>query len=35
MVAEACAVFLARLGERAPRAIDRVSAGRMEIDVTW
>jgi len=35
MVAEACAVFLARLGERAPRAIDRVSAGRIEIDVTW
>jgi hypothetical protein len=35
MVAEACAVFLARLGERAPRAIDRVSDGRQEIEVTW
>jgi hypothetical protein len=35
MVAEACAVFLARLGERAPRAIDRLTADRAEIDVTW
>jgi hypothetical protein len=35
MVAEACAVFLARLGERAPRGIDRVSGDRVEIDVTW
>ena len=38
MVAEACAVFLARLGERAPRAIDRINPAqgdRVEIDVTW
>jgi hypothetical protein len=35
MVAEACAVFLARLGERAPRAIDRLNGNRVEIDVTW
>jgi hypothetical protein len=35
MVAEACAVFLARLGERSPRAIDRLSGDRVEIDVTW
>jgi hypothetical protein len=35
MVAETCAVFLARLGERAPRAIDRISDGRAEIDITW
>jgi hypothetical protein len=35
MVAEACAVFLARLGERAPRAIDRMNGDRVEIDVTW
>jgi hypothetical protein len=34
MVAEACAVFLARLGERAPRAIDQ-AGDRVEIDVTW
>jgi hypothetical protein len=35
MVAEACAVFLARLGERAPRAIDKLNGDRAEIDVTW
>jgi hypothetical protein len=35
MVAEACAVFLARLGERTPRAIDRFNGSRIEIDVTW
>ena len=35
MVAEACAVFLARLGERAPRAIDSLDGGRIRIDVTW
>jgi hypothetical protein len=35
IVAEACAVFLARLGERAPRAIDRRVGERAEIEVTW
>jgi hypothetical protein len=35
MVAEACAVFLARLGERAPRAIASAAGGRVEIDVSW
>jgi hypothetical protein len=35
MVAEACAVFLARLGERSPRAIDCINGERAEIDVTW
>jgi hypothetical protein len=34
-VAEAVAVFLARLGERAPRAVDRVTDGRAEIELTW
>jgi hypothetical protein len=35
MVAEACAVFLARLGERAPRAIVGNAEGRVAIEVTW
>jgi hypothetical protein len=35
MVAEACAVFLARLGEREPHAIDRLAGERAEVDVTW
>lgn len=35
IVAEACAVFLAKLGERAPRAVDSVNGDRVEIDVTW
>jgi hypothetical protein len=35
MVAEACAVFLARLGERAPRAIDSLDGERAQIEVTW
>jgi hypothetical protein len=34
-VAEAIAVFLARLGEREPRAVDRVTDGRGEIELTW
>jgi hypothetical protein len=35
MVAEACAVFLARLGVAAPRVVDRVVSGRLEIDGAW
>jgi hypothetical protein len=35
MVAEACAVFLARLGERTPRAIERLVDGQAQIEVTW
>jgi hypothetical protein len=35
MVAEACAVFLARLGERTPRAIERFVEGQAQIEVTW
>lgn len=35
MVAEACAVFLARLGERAPRAINHAADGHVAIEVTW
>jgi hypothetical protein len=35
MVAEACAVFLARVGVGAPRVIDRVVNGRLEIDGAW
>jgi hypothetical protein len=34
-VAEAVAVFLARLGQREPRAVDRVTNGRAEIELTW
>jgi hypothetical protein len=35
MVAEACAVFLARLGVAAPRVVDKVVNGRLEIDGAW
>ena len=35
MVAEACAVFLARVGVGAPRVVDRVVSGRLEIDGAW
>jgi hypothetical protein len=35
MVAEACAVFLARVGVHAPRVVDRVVSGRLEIDGAW
>ncbi len=35
MVAEACAVFLARIGVGAPRVVDRVVNGRLEIDGAW
>jgi hypothetical protein len=35
MVAEACAVFLARVGVGAPRVVDRVVNGRLEIDGAW
>lgn len=35
MVAEACAVFLARIGVHAPRVVDRVVNGRLEIDGAW
>jgi hypothetical protein len=35
MVAEACAVFLARLGMRAPRVVESVSDGRMSIEGAW
>ncbi len=34
-VAEACVVFLVRLGERTGRAADQVVNGRAEIEVTW
>jgi hypothetical protein len=35
MVAEACAVFLARIGVAAPRVVDKVVNGRLEIDGAW
>ncbi len=35
MVAEACAVFLARVGVGAPRVVDRVVNGRLELDGAW
>ena len=35
MVAEACAVFLARVGVGAPRVVDSVVNGRLEIDGAW
>jgi hypothetical protein len=35
MVAEACAVFLARLGVRAPRVVESVVSGRLEIEGSW
>ena len=35
MVAEACAVFLARVGVGAPRVVDRVVNQRLEIDGAW
>ncbi len=35
MVAEACAVFLARIGVAAPRVVAEVQGGRLEIDGTW
>ncbi len=35
MVAEACAVFLARVGVAVPRVVDRVVNGRLEIDGAW
>ena len=34
-VAEACIVFLVRLGERTGRAVEEVVAGRAEVDVSW
>jgi len=34
-VAEACAVFLARIGVAAPRVVDRVVNSRLEIDGAW
>lgn len=35
MVAEACAVFLARVGFAAPRVVDRLVNGRLELDGAW
>jgi hypothetical protein len=35
MVAEACAVFLARVGVSAPRVVDKVVSSRLEIDGAW
>jgi hypothetical protein len=35
MVSEACAVFLARLGVRAPRVVASVVSGRLEIAGSW
>ena len=35
IVAEACAVFLARVGVGAPRVVDCVVNGRLEIDGAW
>jgi hypothetical protein len=35
IVAEACAVFLARLGVRAPRVVESVVNGRLEIEGSW
>jgi hypothetical protein len=35
MVAEACAVFLARVGVGAPRVVDRIVNARLEIDGAW
>jgi hypothetical protein len=34
-VAEACAVFLARLGQRSPRAVDKIVDGRGEVEISW
>jgi len=34
-VAEACVVFLVRLGERTGRAVEERVNGRAEIDITW
>jgi hypothetical protein len=35
IVAEACAVFLARIGVAAPRVVESVVNGRLEIDGAW
>lgn len=35
MVAEACAVFLARVGVAAPRVVERVVSGRLELESLW
>ncbi|MDB4966760.1 MAG: hypothetical protein JWN44_2449 [Myxococcales bacterium] len=35
IVAEACAVFLARVGAGSPRVVDKVVNGRLEIDGAW
>jgi hypothetical protein len=35
MVAEACAVFLARMGVRAPRVLESLVNGRLEIEGSW
>lgn len=35
MVAEACAVFLARIGVAGPRVVDEVVNGRLEITGAW
>lgn len=35
IVAEACAVFLARLGVQAPRVVESVVNGRLEIEGSW
>jgi hypothetical protein len=35
MVAEACAVFLARLGMSGPRVVEQLAGGRLEIEGTW
>jgi hypothetical protein len=35
MVAEACAVFLARVGVAAPRVVESVVSGRLEIEGDW
>jgi hypothetical protein len=34
-VAEACVVFLVRLGDRNGRAVEQRADGRVEIDITW
>gem|GEM_PF-6601941 len=35
MLAEACVVFLVRLGERTGRAVEELVDGRVEVEVTW
>jgi hypothetical protein len=35
MLAEACVVFLVRLGERSGRAVDEIVSGRLEVDVVF